>query len=232
MVRIHQGAFKERPFFEVGQMAMGGQKGQEGCCSRPVGDDGDDHHANSSLLTARKFEVSPGQSNPFQSLLDVLLKCSSLFNSIHLDEVQIFLVLSHPGDEIRSAVRHPSILKPGPAERLASWIQLPLKPKLPRGCRAEGWRPPRRCRRLASTFGTSNQVLCLGRKELLAKRVALMLTTAAMWFVQSVHASECVTVTSNNDPSRDGVVCKRVARSSMNGIGFWRCCPQTDATND
>ena len=135
-------------------MAMGGQKGQEGCCSRPVGDGGDDHHANSSLLTARKFEVSPGQSNPFQSLLDVVLKCSSLFHSIHLDEIQIFLVLSHPGDEIRSAVRHSSILKPRPSERLASWIQLPLKPKLPRGCRTEGWRPPRRCRRLASTFRT------------------------------------------------------------------------------
>ena len=195
-------------------------------------DAGDTDHANSSLLTAGKFEVSPGQSNPFQSLLDVVLKCSSLFHSIHLDEIQIFLVLSHPGDEIRSAVRHSSILKPRPSERLASWIQLPLKPKLPRGCRTEGWRPPRRCRRLASTFRTSNQVLCLGRKELLAKRVALMLTTAALWFVQSVHASECVTVTSNNDPSRDGMVCKRVARSSTNGIGFWKCCTSENTTND
>jgi hypothetical protein len=74
--------------------------------------------------------------------------------------------------------------------------------------------------------------LCLGRKELLAKRVALMLTTAALWFVQSVHASECVTVTSNNDPSRDGMVCKRVARSSTNGIGFWKCCPSENTTND
>lgn len=117
-------------------------------------DAGDTDHANSSLLTAGKFEVSPGQSNPFQSFLDVVLKCSSLFHSIHLDEIQIFLVLSHPGDEIRSAVRHSSILKPRPSERLASWIQLPLKPKLPRGCRTEGWRPPRRCRRLASTFRT------------------------------------------------------------------------------
>ena len=112
MVRIHQGAFKERPFFEVGQMAMGGQKGQEGCCSRPVGDGGDDHHANSSLLTDREFEVSPGESNPFQALLNVLLQCSSLLRSIHLDEVQIFLVLGHPGNEIRSAVGHGSRFKP------------------------------------------------------------------------------------------------------------------------
>lgn len=117
-------------------------------------DAGDTDHANSSLLTAGKFEVSPCQSNPFQSLLDVVLKCSSLFYSIHLDEVQIFLVLSHPGDESRSAVSHPSTFKPRPAERLASWIQLPLKQKLPRGCRTEGWRPPRGCRRLASTFRT------------------------------------------------------------------------------
>ena len=75
-------------------------------------DGGDTHHAASSLLTDREFEVSPGESNPFQALLNVLLQCSSLLRSIHLDEVQIFLVLGHPGNEIRSAVGHGSRFKP------------------------------------------------------------------------------------------------------------------------
>jgi len=71
--------------------------------------DGDDHHhANSSLLIDRDFKVSPGESNPFQAFLDVVLKCSSLVHSIHLDEVKVLLVLGRPDDEIRSAVGHGS----------------------------------------------------------------------------------------------------------------------------
>ena len=74
--------------------------------------DGDDHHhANSSLLIDRDFKVSPGESNPFQAFLDVVLKCSSLVHSIRLDEVKILLVLGHLDDEIRSAVGHGSRFK-------------------------------------------------------------------------------------------------------------------------
>ena len=78
----------------------------------------------------------------------------------------------------------------------------------------------------------TNHLTFLCRNEIMAKLLAVTLSSLTLWLPQSVLASECVTVSSDNDPSRGAVTCKRVARSSMNGIGFWRCCPQTDVTND
>lgn len=55
----------------------------------------------------------------------------------------------------------------------------------------------------------------------------LFLTLTVFFFTPSLIASSCFTITSNNNPSSGDVTCKRVARSSTNGIGFWRCCPKS-----
>jgi hypothetical protein len=73
--------------------------------------------------------------------------------------------------------------------------------------------------------GDSSPLASSSLQWVMAKILRLVLTTSALWLSPaSALASECVTISSNSDPSRGDVACKRVARSSTNGIGFWRCC--------
>ena len=57
----------------------------------------------------------------------------------------------------------------------------------------------------------------------------MVLSLPLIVFGSAVQASECTTVMSFQDPgpSRPGLTCKRVARNSTNGMGVWRCCPET-----
>ena len=150
-----------------------------------------------------------------------------------LDQVQILLVLSHPGNEVWRAVSHQSSIQPQLPAPLASW----LHPNHRCHAHSRGFEvervsesPPNPAVRMSQP-GDCNQRLFLNRNGIMAKLLTLILILPALSSSQSVLASECFTISSNNDPSQAEVTCKRVARSSTNGIGFWRCCSQKDAAN-